>query len=132
MTEVRHRVGRRGAVLTLLGLVYALIGVSYVTDPLTASQQQILHLATQIAPIAFWGSCYIVIGLLAVLAAYWPPGRDWWGFGALMLLSVAWTGTYVAAVFNAVDGAFIGVLRQVVVITLLAIISGWREPRRAL
>lgn len=51
MTEVKRRVGHRGAILALLGSIYALIGVSYIASPLPDSSHAILRLALRYAPI---------------------------------------------------------------------------------
>jgi hypothetical protein len=128
--RLRARLGRRGAILTLKGLIAVLYGYGQLVEPLP--QQPGLCLLLKAAPIEVWAGAWIAAGTVALGCAWLREGWDWPGFTAVWLISSAWAMSYLVAwwplgefprgwVGAAVFGAFGGVC-------LVAI--GWEEPPR--
>lgn len=124
------RLGRRGALLTLKGLIAALYGYGQLVAPL--HDRRGLCLLLKGAPLEAWATAWIVAGLIALVCAWLPPRRDWPGFVAVWAITAPWSMSYLVAwwplgeyprgwVAALIFGAFGGVC-------LVAI--GWDEPPR--
>jgi len=91
-----RRVGLRGAALLLAGIGWTTYGIGIITDPRYVVQRGVSVL-TRLWPLDWWGAVWIVCGLLALAAAVLRPGRDAWGFGAVVLPPLVWAGAYIVA-----------------------------------
>lgn len=103
---------RHSIVLLVAGLVYIVLGVSYIVIPLIPSNERGMHLALVWAPIWFWGSLFVLAGCLAILSSRWPPVSETWGYTVLTGLSCGWAAVYAAGLvfFNAPHTNLRGVL----------------------
>lgn len=90
------RVGHRGALLTLLGTIAALYGVSLWTVP-PVPRPLGMHLLLGVMPLHCWGTSLVAAGAVAVACAPLRPGRDWPGFSALVLIWLPWSLSYLAS-----------------------------------
>lgn len=88
---------RHSLVLLVAGLMYILIGVSYITVPLTDGRAETLHVALDWWNIEVWGGIFIFAGLLAVVSSRWPPVSETWGYTVLTGLSTGWGMFYLMA-----------------------------------
>jgi hypothetical protein len=90
---------RHSIVLLFAGMVYILIGVSYILADPTPSRVNALYYALA-GPMTFdsWGCVFILTGLLAVVSSRWPPISETWGYQALTGLSSGWAAFYAAGV----------------------------------
>lgn len=87
-----HRIGRRGAILALLGIISLAYGISLRSDPpLTVG----LRLALHATSLTGWSTAWIAAGICAVCCA--PLRRDWPGFTAIYLVSVPWSLSYLVS-----------------------------------
>lgn len=89
---------RHSLVLMVAGMVYVLIGASYLLSDPTPSRLVALHYAIGILDYNNWGYVFIFVGLLALLSSRWPPISETWGYQALTGLSVGWAGFYLTGV----------------------------------
>lgn len=89
---------RHSLVLMVAGLVYVLIGVSYILSKPTPNRELALQVALDKAPIQFWGGVFIAAGLLSVISSRWPPVAETWGYMVLTGLSAGWSVTYLTGV----------------------------------
>lgn len=89
---------RHSLVLMVAGLVYILIGVSYLLSTPTPSRLDALHYAVGLLDYNHWGFVFVFVGLLALVSSRWPPISETWGYQALTGLSVAWSGFYLTGV----------------------------------
>jgi ABC-type transport system involved in multi-copper enzyme maturation permease subunit len=120
--------GRRGAVLVLLGAIYTLIGIGYITTPLTEAAADQLHFALTIASSYVWGYLFLITGIVAVISSRWPPGKTTWGYGFLAATSLWWAGQYfIGMVIVHARGSYRGVLSWLALSVMILIISGWEE-----
>ncbi|WP_329292823.1 hypothetical protein [Streptomyces pseudovenezuelae] len=128
--QLRRRLGRRGALLTMKGTIASLYGYGQIVEPLR--DQRGLCLLLKLWPLQVWGWAWIVAGLIALTCAWLPPRRDWPGFVAVWAITAPWSMSYLAAwwpldeyprgwVAALIFGAFGAVC-------LIAI--GWDEPPR--
>lgn len=123
-----RRVGRRGAVLSLKGVMCVLYGYSLLVQP--PVDRRGIRLLLDLMPVQAWGWAWIAAGVLAVGCAWRRQGRDWPGFPAVLLVVVPWsTGSLVSWwlydnprgwASAAIWAAFAGVT---------AIVAAWPEPQ---
>lgn len=90
-----RKLGRRGTILSSYGLVWLLYGFGQLTTP--QPDQRGLQLVLSLQPLEFWGWCWIAAGIVALICAWAPPGRDAAAFLLLPLVVVPWTVSYLAA-----------------------------------
>lgn len=85
-----RRVGHRGAVLFLLGIIALLYGVSLITTPPIPNPPG-LHLLLGIMGLHAWGATLTAGGVIAIACSPLKQGRDWPGFAALVLVWIPWS-----------------------------------------
>ncbi|WP_326779754.1 hypothetical protein OG481_02330 [Streptomyces longwoodensis] len=129
--RLRHQLGRRGALLTLKGVIATLYGYGQFVQP--PSDLRGLCLLLKWQPLDVWAGLWMAAGITALICAWLPPRRDWPGFLAVWGITAPWSMSYLVAwwplgeyprgwVAALIFGAFGGVC-------LVAI--GWTEPSRA-
>lgn len=85
-----RRLGYRGGLLLLFGLIWTVIGYAQITSP----QPDLRGLRPLLwLPLDVWGWLWIASGLAAAAAAFLPQGRDWLGFLTLPPITVMWSGS---------------------------------------
>lgn len=89
---------RHGLVLMVAGIFYVGSGLIYIFAEPTASRKQALIVALNFFPLEFWGSIFVLTGLLAFISSRWPPVAETWGYMVLSALSAGWSATYAAGV----------------------------------
>lgn len=128
--RIRRRMGRRGALLTLKGVMAVGYGSGQVVQP--TGDRQGLSLLLKAAPLEAWGWAWVLAGAVALVCAWLPRPHDWPGFVAVWLIASAWAGAYLVSwwpleesprgwVIALIFGAF-------GTVNLVAI--GWDEPAR--
>lgn len=129
----RARVGRRGALLLTLGLIYVILGLSMVTVP---SWDRGTH-DTYSFPIwltngslAFWGGVWITVGTMAMVSAFWKIGRDAWGFGILASFTLMWaTFGFLSSLIHESDRGWVVGSIWAAFAAVILICSGMRGAR---
>lgn len=125
----RRQVGRRGAILVLLGSIAALYGYALIIQPIPSNVG--IRLLLHVMPMNGWGWALLAAGAAAVACAPLRQGADWPGFTALVLVWTPWSLSYLtswwlgdnprgwisAAVFAALAG-------------VPAVVVGWSETPR--
>lgn len=124
-----RRVGRRGAVLSLKGVMCVLYGYSLLVQP--PVDRRGIRLLLDLMPVQAWGWAWIAAGVTAVGCAWRRQGRDWPGFPAVLVVVVPWSMGSLASWWlydnprgwasAAIWAAFGGVT---------AIVAAWPEPER--
>ena len=138
MTRTLHRLGRRGAMLLVLGVTYIALGYGVGTRPMTPAEGAfVLYLPTAVLAVMWAGS-----GAVAVLAAW----RRWDSAGWLALYVVpvlyvlsyggAWamwmlTEFVLPAPTYGDPLAWYNAALRVPFIAIVLICSGWRETTHA-
>lgn len=89
---------RHGLVLMVAGLVYVLIGCSYIFVEQPPSRLIALKAAFWRIDPEQWGVVFIFAGLLAIISSRWPPVSKTWGYMVLTGLSAGWAGFYLVGV----------------------------------
>lgn len=86
--------GGRGNFLVVFGIIYLVLGQSY----LTANYPPALDALSGVAfmPVAYWGGVWIAAGIVAIVSGVvYSPAKDRWGFLALSCLSFWWGMSYL-------------------------------------
>lgn len=93
---------RHSLILLVVGFVYGMVGFQYIFSEPSKGREIALEMVLRLAPMEFWGSIFVVTGLLTVISARWPPFAETWGYMVLTGLSTGWSGTYLMGilVFN--------------------------------
>ena len=89
---------RHSLILMVAGVFYTLTGLTYIWANPTLNRKIALQVALSVYPIEFWGSIFILVGLLAIFSSRWPPVAETWGYSVLAGLSAGWSATYAAGV----------------------------------
>ena len=122
--------GRRGAILLCYGLVWAAIGYGQIAYP----QPDLRGLTPllQAAPLYVWGWAWVTAGLIAVISAWLPQGRDWPGFLSLPAIVLPWMLSYLASWWplHVFDRGWIAALVWGLIAFPVLVVAGWGEPAR--
>lgn len=86
---------RHSMVLLVAGVVYIMIGAAYAFTPSNPQRTAALSVPLALAPLRAWAVLFILVGLLAILSARWPPASESWGYTTLSGLSTLWAMFYV-------------------------------------
>ncbi|MFD6113587.1 hypothetical protein ACFWG0_26240 [Streptomyces yangpuensis] len=127
--RLTRALGRRGAILSCYGLVWILYGYGQLVTPQV--DQRGLHLVLNIRPLEFWGWCWIAAGLVALVCAWAPPGRDAAAFILLPLVVVPWMTSYLVAwLSGAYPRGWVAAAVWAVITAPVLVVAGWQEPPR--
>lgn len=91
--RLRKTLGRRGAVLALLGAGKVCYGMSFILHP--EPDPRGLNLLTSVADIRCWAGLWVVCGLVTFACAWLRIGRDRWGFIAGMVPPFVWGAAFL-------------------------------------
>lgn len=121
------RIGRRGASLIILGVVYLTAGL-----PLLFTEA---HIEIHIYELRVWASAFVIAGAVAFVSAFRRHARhDKAGFVALSVVGMLWI---IYSVFSTILHFFDPVLFPVLIsqlfttgpiLALVAVCAGWDEP----
>ncbi|ARX81505.1 hypothetical protein SMD44_00903 [Streptomyces alboflavus] len=129
LRRLGRMLGRRGAILLSYGTVWALYGYGQLVSP--QPDQRGLRLLLDRIPLDVWAWMWIAAGLLAVISAWLPQGRDWTGFLALVVIVLPWMGSYAASwAMGEFNRGWVAALIWGVIAVPVIVVAGWREPPR--
>jgi hypothetical protein len=127
--RVGVRLGRRGAVLMLLGVVWLLIGAFQILQPPPPANRAGLYLLTLLAPYEWWGGVWIAASLAAVTAAP-RMASDTYGFVALMVPPWLWTLVNLAGwALGQAPRGWAAAMVYAALASMIMVVAGWPEPR---
>lgn len=119
--------GRRGAILLCYGTVWALYGFAQITTP--QPDQRGLQPLLEHTSLTLWGYCWVATGLIAIVSAWLPQGRDWVAFLALPLMVLPWVGSYLIAwLMGDFSRGWVAAIVWGVIAVPVLVVAGWREP----
>lgn len=135
MSHIRPFLGlrplkRHGMILIVAGFIYVIIGIAYIVGPPNPSRDIALRVLLTIAPMAFWGSLFILAGVLSMISSKWPPFAEKWGYSVLTSLSIGWAAAYLTGIVfaQAPWSNFNGVLAWGLISFMWWAISGLMNP----
>ncbi|MFE8961724.1 hypothetical protein [Streptomyces iakyrus] len=86
----------------------------------------------ELMPLAVWGWLWVTAGLIAVVSAWLPQGRDWIAFPALQLIVLPWMGCYLATwLMGEYPRGWIAAAVWGLISVPVWVVAGWREPPHA-
>lgn len=131
VVQARFTRSRRSAVLLIFGVLFVLIGLSYmglqsqITASPVAAQSYSAHL--RLMPLNAWAWIFITCGAVAVAAGV--TMRHTAGYVALMAICSWWGLEFIASwLATGYTRAIIGALTWAGLAGALAVIVGWRDP----
>ena len=120
---------RHSMVLAASGAIYVGLGISYIVSDVSATRQDGLWVLLNVAPMAFWGSIWVLVGCVVVLSSRWPPASKTWGYSALLGLSAGWSSAYaIGFAFGGPNSSFSSILVWGLVALLWWSIAGLINP----
>lgn len=123
-----HRVGRRGAILALKGLMAALFGVSQLVQPIPNTSG--IRLLLMLMPAHAWGWAWVAAGCVALVCVPLRQGRDWAGFAAVYLMASAWSLSSLASWWlYGNERGWISALIWAAFGGVAAVVAAWPEPQ---
>jgi hypothetical protein len=127
---VGRRLGRRGTILGAYGTVWMLIGYGQIMEP--QPDQRGLTLLLGWLPLQAWGCLWIAAGLLAVVCAWLPQGRDWLGFLSLMAIVLPWMLSYLVSWWpmQVFSRGWVAAVVWSAITVPVGVVAGWAEPIR--
>lgn len=126
----RFQLSRRGAFLALFGIVFILLGYSYLNIPPDSVPQlrHYLRFALSLAPIEFYGWAWIACGAIALIGGLWHP-LDWLGFAAAVFMPLAWAVAYFDAEFqDGVPRAWVSGMVFALLAGAIGLVAGMADP----
>lgn len=126
-----HRIGRRGAFLGLVGVMWSLYGYGLMRAPLTDSRG--LTLLIRLCPLPRWGLVWLIAGGVAVVAALSTRRRwDEIGYVAVLVPPMLWGLAYLTAWWpmQVYPRGWATAAVWGMVSTAVMIVAGWPEPPR--
>ena len=119
--------GFRATALVLFALVWFSVGAGIITRPNVVDAEHRLPL--EYLPLWLRVAIWWVAAACAIIATFWPPGDDRWGWVLLSLPVSLRAVTYFAATcFGWLDVTHF--VSWAVILTLVVLISFWPEPVR--
>lgn len=126
---VRRRVGRRGVFLILFGVVYLLLGYSYLGVTVTPVVRQALRLALNVAPLQVYAWAWVTAGAICVVSGLVSPARKPIGFTTAVLMPTLWAVVYMAAwVDGDIPRGWVTAVLFAAIAAAVAVVAGMPEP----
>lgn len=122
--------GRRGAILSCYGVVWLLIGWGQLVQP--QPDRRGLALLLSWAPLQVWAWGWIAAGLMALVCAWLPQGRDAPGFVALVVIVMPWMTSYFASwILGGYPRGWAAAAVWAAITVPIMVVLGWQEPPRS-
>lgn len=129
LRRLAQRLGRRGAILLCYGAVWFLYGYAQVASP--PPDQRGLQPLLELMPLAAWGWLWVAAGVVAMVAAWLPQGKDWPAYPALQLVVLPWMGCYLATwIMGEFPRGWIAAAVWGLISVPVWVTAGWPEPPR--
>lgn len=93
--RLTKRLGRRGALLMMKGMIAALYGYGQLIEP--PRDQRGLCLLLKLMPLEAWAGAWVAAGAIALVCAWLPQGLDWPGFLSVWAITAPWSMAYLVA-----------------------------------
>lgn len=124
MNQARRQIGFRGTALMMFACVWIGVGVGVLRHPRPETASHILPL--EYLGEDFRAAIWFAAAGVAIVTAWWPPGKDKWGWMALSIPAILRVVTYaVASVFGWLPVDF--AITWVFITGLVFLLSAWPE-----
>lgn len=133
--RLRKRLGRRGRILLAFGGMQVLYGYGIASDPrygVVRGVGVLTHMWGLRVPMSVWGGVWMVCGTIAMAMA-WEirASRDTWGYAALTLPMLLWSGAnFVAWATQEYPQAWTSVATWGAFVYIAMLINRWPEYGR--
>lgn len=127
--RIARRVGHRGALLILLGMIAMLYGVSLITTPPVPNPPG-LRLLLGLMGLHGWGVTLAAAGVIAIACSPLKQPRDWPGFTALVFVWLPWSLSFFVSWWPQGDNprGWVSCLVFAAFAAVPAVGANWDEP----
>jgi len=124
--RLARRLGRRGALLTMKGIIATLYGYGQVIQP--APDRRGLALLLKLMSLEAWGALWMAAGITALVCAWLR--RDWPGFLAVWGITATWAMAYLVSWWPLGESprGWVGALIFGAFGAVCLVAIGWDEP----
>lgn len=128
--RLTYRLGRRGALLTMKGIIATLYGYGLLVEPLR--DRRGLCLLLKAWPLDAWAGLWIAAGVTALVCAWLPPRWDWPGFLAVWAVTAPWSMAFLVSWWplGEYDRGWVAALIFGAFGAVCLVAIGWDEPPR--
>lgn len=121
---------KHSEVLAMAGVVYILVGLSYILIPIAPDRRAALQVLAAHVPMRGWGVLWVSVGALALASTRWPPASKTWGYTLLTAVAALWSSAYLVGVLflNAPPSGLLGALVWGLVAYLWYAVAGLANP----
>lgn len=130
----RQKIGRRGACLLIFGFVPAMIGASLFLQPEDRhGKSRVVPILSLIAPDALWATVWVVLGVTAMICAFFGWRATRVGFLLAYGLPLIWgAADFVSWAAGELPTGWVACFIYLGYSLLVVIVSGWDEPTERL
>lgn len=123
---------RHDLILAVAGVIYVMIGVSYILAEPTENRFVALQVVLSVASLEFWGWTFVTAGALSIISSKWPPFAETWGYMVLTGMPAGWSSAYLLGIVVADSPAsnISGFFSWGLIAFLWWVISGLPNPER--
>lgn len=121
--------GRRGAFQFLFGVVYIVVGCSFIFTPQAGARQASLQWVTAFVPLEPLAALWVVAGVLGLVSAFHARPKDWFGFAALVFAPAFWGSLFFIGSFVGTPFAFVSAAIYWLFAATPMIVSGMQGER---
>lgn len=124
--------GKRGAVLVLHGLIFFLIGWSYLTAPDIVARTRTFGFIPEWIDPPLLGIPWIASGVVSIFFAIdWSWTSDRWGFMAATMMPLFWSLLFLTGWINGYNPlAWISAVLYLGYALIIMVVAGWPNPTR--
>jgi hypothetical protein len=113
------------------GVLYVLIGLSYIFGRPNTLRDASIVVLLQLLPLYGWGIVFVVVGVLTCVSSRWPPFHESWGYTILTGLSSMWMAAYLTGFLFYHAQSLSGAILWGLVAFMWWAISGLLNPDKA-
>lgn len=123
-----NKFGKRGAACLWFGIVFIIIGLSFVIGESSPTLQMNLEFLTNVLPLEVWGSFWTLGGFIFLMAAFWKR-LELIAFMVGIAVTATWSFGYaVQAALGESSRGWVSAAIYGFFAVLILLISTWAEP----
>ncbi len=128
VTRISRKLGKRGAASLWFGIVFVVIGLSFIIGEQSPTLMMNLQFLTKVLPLEVWGSIWTLGGITFLVAAFWKR-LELIAFMLGIAITANWAVGYaIQAATGASSRGWVSAAIYGFFSVLILLISTWAEP----